>query len=114
MTTTARRMFITGPMMRIWNRSHFVSRQEFVGTARAGVVGILARHLHVAAERNRADAVLGVATSDLQQLRAEAERERQHADAEPARRQEVTELVHEHEHAKDEQECEERVHCAQF
>ena len=35
--------------------------QELVGMARARIFRVLAGHLHVAAERNRADAVLGVA-----------------------------------------------------
>ena len=51
----------------------------------------------------RADAVLGVAALHLQQLRAEAERERQHADAVPARPAGNGQLVDEHEHAEHEQ-----------
>ena len=47
---------------------------------------------------------------DLQQLRTEPERKREDAHAEPPRRQEMTELVHEDEHAEHEQEREEGVH----
>ena len=54
------RMFMTGPMMRIWNRS-----TSFATGTRPGlterVVGVFARHLDVAAQRYRADAMLGVA-----------------------------------------------------
>ena len=54
--------------------------------------------------------VLGVAALDLQQLRTEAERERQHADAVPARHHEVAELVDEHEHAENERKGQKRSH----
>ena len=79
-------------------------RQELVVRAGLRIVGILAGHLDVAAERDGADAVLGVAALDLQQLRPEAERERHHAHAVPAREQEVAQLVDEHEHAEHEEE----------
>jgi hypothetical protein len=48
-------------------------RQELVGRAGAGVLRRLARHLHVAAERHGADAVLGVAAAERDQLGTEAE-----------------------------------------
>ena len=102
-TTTASTMFITGPMIRIWNRCHLVFDRNSSGWPDRGSSGILAGHLHVAAERNRADAVLGVAARDLQDLRPEAERKREHPDAEPPRREEVPELVHEDQHAEDEE-----------
>ena len=47
---------------------------------------------------------------ELQELRPEAEREREHADAEPARGKKVPELVHEDEHAEHEQERQESGH----
>ena len=86
-------------------------RQELVGLAGALVLGVLAGHLHVAAERDGAEAVFGVAAPDLQQLRTEAEREGQHAHAVPAGHQEMAELVHEHEHAEDERKREKRGHA---
>ena len=79
-------------------------RQELVRRAGARVFGVLAGHLDVAAERDRADAVLGVAAAELQQLRSEAEREGQHADADPPRRQEVPELVDEYQNAQNQDE----------
>jgi hypothetical protein len=71
----------------------------------------LPRHLDVAAERHRADAVFRPAARDLGQLRPEAERERDDADTVPAGHEEVPELVDEHEHTKHEQECESRDHA---
>jgi hypothetical protein len=47
--------------------------QELVGGARAGVLRVLSGHLHVAAERNGADGVLGVAAPERQELRAKPE-----------------------------------------
>ncbi len=47
-------------------------RQELVVAARSGVVGILARHLHVAAKRNRADHVFGVTALEADEPGAEA------------------------------------------
>ena len=84
-------------------------RQELVGRAGPGLVRRFARHLHVAAERQRADAVFRVAALELQQLRPEPERERQHTDADAARRKKVPQLVHEHEHAEDDDETPGRV-----
>ena len=79
--------------------------QELVARSRPLIVRLLARHLHVAAERDDADAVLGVAALHLQDLWPEAQRESNHAHAIPAREQEVAELVDEHEHAEHEQKC---------
>ena len=101
-SSTARIMFMAGPAIRIWKRCHLRLRQELVGGALRLVLGVLAGHLHVAAERNRAQAVLGVAALERQQLGAEAQREGEHADAVPAGQQEVPQLVHEHEHAEHE------------
>ena len=84
--------------------------QELIVAARRCVFGVLAGHLHVAAERDDADAVLRVAALDLENLRSETERERDHAHAVPAREQEVAELVDEDEHAENEQERKKRGH----
>ena len=46
----------------------------------------------------------GVAALDVEQLRAEAEREREHAHADAPGHQEMAELVHENQHAEDEEE----------
>ena len=78
-------------------------RQELVGRAGALVLDGLAGELHVSAERHDADAVLGAAARELQDLRTEAEREREDPHAVRAGHQEMPELVDEHEHAEDEQ-----------
>ena len=104
-TTTASTRFITGPMTRTWNRCHFVFDRNS-SDAPVRLFRVLAGHLDVAAERDGADAVFGVAAPDDEQLGAEAERERQHADADPPRHQEMAELVHEDQHAENEQEGE--------
>ena len=44
----------------------------------------------------------------------EAERKRQHTNAEPARRQEMPELVNEDEHAQHEQESKKRSHGPEY
>ena len=104
--------FIIGPITRTWNRCHFDLRQEFVRGAGARVFRVLAGHLDVAAERDGADAVLGVAARERQHLRPEAQREREHADADPPGHQEMAELVHENQHAEDENESQNAGHTA--
>ncbi len=86
-------------------------REEFVRRAGARVFGVLAGHLDVAAERDRADAVLGVPAAEFQQLWAEPEREGQHPDADPPRRQEVPELVDEYQNAQNQDEPPEIQDC---
>ena len=71
------------------------------------LVGVLAGHLHVAAERQRADAVLRIAALEAEDRRVEAELELQHADADALGGQKVAELVDEHEHAEHERERQE-------
>ena len=78
--------------------------EELVRLGRGVVVRRLAGHLHVAAERDDRDAVLGVPARELEQLGAEAEREGQDADTVPPRQEEMPELVHEHEDAEHEDE----------
>ncbi len=102
-------------MIRTWKRSHFVFDEELVGVHdRVAVLvaldlfGILAGHLDVAAERQRADAVFGVAAAEADDGRVEAELELQHADADALGGEKMTELVHEHEHAEHE---DERQNC---
>ena len=85
-------------------------RHELVAGAGVAVLGVLARHPHVAAQRDGADAVLRVPPAHLQQLRPEAEREGQDADAEAAGHDEMAQLVHEDEHAEHEQEGEQAGH----
>ena len=58
---------------------------------------------------------VGVATpSVLEELRPEAERERDHAHAVQARDQEMPELVDEHEHAEDQEKRPDGVHDAEY
>ena len=64
----------------------------------------LARHLHETAERQRADAVFGVAAAEAEDRRIEAELELQHADADALGHEKMAELVDEHEHAEHEDE----------
>ena len=89
--------------MSTWNRCHFVFERNSSGAPLRGSSTAFARHLHVAAERNRADRVFRVAAARRDQLGTEPERKREHADADAAGREEVTELVHEHQHAEHEQ-----------
>jgi len=84
----------------------FALREEFVlppddvaVLVALDVVGILARHLDVAAERQRADAVLGVAAPEADHGGIEAELKLEHADADALGGEKVAELVHEHENA---------------
>jgi hypothetical protein len=111
---TARAMFISGPHDEHLEPLPLGLGEELVGLAGpVGIVRTVARHLHVAAERDDADAVLGVAALGLENLGTEAEREGEHAHAEPPRGHEVAQLVHEHQHAEDEEEREEGVHRLQ-
>ena len=71
------------------------------------VLRVLAGHLDVAAERQRADAVLGVAAAEADNGRIEAELELQDPDADAFRGQKMPQLVHEYEHAEHEDECQE-------
>ena len=66
------------------------------------VVGILAGHLDVAAEREGADAVLSVAAPEADDGGVEAELKFEHADTDALCGEKVTQLVHEHENAKNE------------
>ena len=89
-------------MIRTWNRSHFVFDRNSSGAPVTRFVRILAGHLHVAAERQRADAVLGVAAAEAEDRRVEAELKLQHADADALGGEKMAELVDEHEHAEHE------------
>ena len=96
-------MFIAGPGEVHLEPDPLALGQELVGRALPLVLRRFAGHLHVAAERDGADAVLRAAARELQDLGAESERKRQHPDAVPARHQEMAQLVHEDEDAEDEQ-----------
>ena len=95
---------MTGPMISTWKRSHLVFDRNSSGrpSVRSLVLGALAGHLHVAAERQRADAVLRVAAAEADDRGIEAELELEHADAHALGGEKMTELVHEHEHAEHE------------
>ena len=103
-------MFIAGPMIRTWKRSHFDFDRIFVGLAGALVLDRLACHFHEAAERDGADAVVGAAAGETEQSRPEPNRERQHPDANASGGEVVAQLVDENEHANDKSESKERRH----
>ena len=77
------------------------SWKELVGRAGAGVFRGFACHLDVAAERNRADAIFGVAAPEREKLRAEPQREREDTHADAPRHDEMPELVNENQDAED-------------
>ena len=106
-------------MIRTWNRSHLIFDRNSSGLPVGAVLGVLAGHLHVAAERQRADAVLGVAAAEADDRGVEAELKLQHPDADPLGGEKMPELVHEHEHAQHEHEREKcrhqlRLHTSDF
>src|SRR6185436_10158548 len=65
-------------------------------------------HLHVAAERNPRDPVLGLPTRPGNHRTAEAEREAQHLNPHRLRDEEVPQLVHEDQHAEHDDERQQR------
>ena len=67
----------------------------------------LFEHLHEPAEREQADAVLGLAPAQAQDLRPKADREGQDLNPEDLRPHEVPELMHEDEHRAQDGEVEE-------
>src|ERR1019366_666907 len=76
-------------------------RQKLPRIAGAVVHGVLARHLHVTAQRNGADAIVGLSFLEAQQTLAKADGEHFHPDAEILGSGVVAELVnqdHESEH----------------
>src|SRR5207247_1544422 len=77
-------------------------RQELVAAPGPFFFGVLAGHLAVAAERQCADAVLGVAAPEAEHRRVEAELKLEHTDADALRGEKMPELVDEHEDAEDE------------
>ena len=81
----------------------FALREKLVWFPRPVFFNRLAGKLYVTTEGKDTDAVLGAAPFELDDLRSEAQRKRDHPHAVPAGDQEVTELVHEHEHAQHEQ-----------
>ena len=97
-------------MISTWNRSHLVFDRNSSGAPGPLFVRVVAGHLDVAAERQRADAVLGVAAPEAEDRRVEPELELQDADADALGGEEMPELVHEHEHAEHEGE---RQKCRQ-
>ena len=103
-------MFMAGPAISTWKRSHLRLREELVGRAAALVLDGFAGHLDEAAQRNRRDLVLGAAAGEPQQTRAEPDREGKHAHADAPGGEEVAQLVDENEHADDKSESEQRQH----
>ena len=85
-------------------------RQELVRGAGAVVFGILAGHLDVAAERDRGSGSTRCRRGvNDKSFGPKPERERQHADADAARGQEMPQLVDENEHAEHEHEGKDAV-----
>src|SRR6185436_14133769 len=66
------------------------------------VFGALAGHLHVAAQRQRANAVFGIASAEAEDRGIEPELKLEDADADTLGRQEMPQLVDEHQHAQNE------------
>ena len=83
-------------------------RQELVGAAGGSFFGRLARHLDVAAERQRADAVLRVAAAEADDGWIEPELEFEDADFDALRGQEMSQLVHEYQDAQHDDELDDR------
>ncbi len=75
-------------------------RHEFVRRSAARLQRILARHLHVAAERQRADAVVGIAAAEADQALAEADGEDVNPDATQFGGGIVAKLVHQNHDAE--------------
>ena len=75
------------------------------------VLRVLAGHLHIAAERQRADAVFGVATTEADNRRVETKLELQDTDAHAFRSEKMTQFVHEYQHAEHENECQNCDHA---
>ena len=98
-------MFITGPMIRTWKRSHLVFERNSSDRPVRVVFRVLAGHLHVAAKRQRADAVFGVAAAEAENRRVEPELELEDADADALGGKKMPQLVDEHEHAEHEHKC---------
>ena len=69
---------------------------------RIRLLGVVTGHLHVAAEEDHRDPVLGLAAPESDQLPAKADGEALHTDPEPFGGGEVAEFVNEHEHAENE------------
>src|ERR1700751_1611273 len=67
--------------------------EELTGIAGALVHGVFARHFHVAAQRNRADAVIGLALAETAQACAKANGKHFYADSEELGRSVMAELV---------------------
>ena len=68
----------------------------------------IAEDSYVAAEREHADLVLGLAERDADERPAVAEREAQHLDVQELGRDEVAELVDDHQHADEQEEVKDR------
>ncbi len=83
---------------------------ELAGIARPRFHGILAGHLHVAAQRQKADAVIGIAALEPEQPFAKAEAEDFHPDLEQLGYGIMAELMDKYQNAqnKDERDDTER------
>jgi len=68
-------------------------RHELGGIVRMRVHGILTAHFHVTAQRDRADAVVGIAPAKAKKPFTESNRENLHPDPEPLGHRVMAELV---------------------
>ena len=90
---TASRKFVVGPASAISTRCQRGFERNSSGSPRALFGGIVARHANVAAQRQRADAVIGGPAAHAPEARTEADREDVHAHAKQPRHDEVAPLV---------------------
>jgi hypothetical protein len=82
-------------------------RQELVGSALALVADVLSRHLHVAAEWQRAEPVIRITATESPDPLPEPEAEDLDANTQPFGDREVAELVEEDERSEDDRERDE-------
>jgi len=94
--------------MRVWYGHRLASMALFVPL---DFFRVLAGHLDVAAQRQRADAVFGVAPAEARDGRIEAELKLQNPDAHTLGGQEMSQFVDEDQHAEHEDKCQKCNHA---
>src|SRR5439155_486751 len=94
------------------------SGQKLAGITQEAFVGILPKHLHVAAERQQRQPVVGVPPLDSEQTWSEADGKDLHLDAEELGHDEMAQLVDQHQRPQEKRKgqkglrIQERVHAA--
>ena len=101
--TTREAEIMTGPRDRLEANTHLLFDRLSGSPVRS--LARSARQLHVATERDDADAVLRGAASEFQEFRSKAERERQDPHAVEARDEKVAQFVDEDKNAENEKKC---------